>query len=102
MVDFEWLVFGDVNPKFVERVFNVNHQEVNVHLMGVASAEQIKNALLSATAYIHTSYIENASNSVCESQLLGIPCIAANVGGIPTVINDGFLYRLMILIRWHF
>lgn len=89
MVDFEWLVFGDVNPKFVERVFNVNHQEVNMHLMGVASAEQIKNALLSATAYIHTSYIENASNSVCESQLLGIPCIAANVGGIPTVINDG-------------
>lgn len=90
MVDFEWLVFGDVNPKFVERVFNVNHQEVNVHLMGVASAEQIKNALLSATAYIHTSYIENASNSVCEAQLLGVPCIAANVGGIPTLIEDGF------------
>lgn len=89
MADFEWLLFGDVNPKFVERVFNVNHKEVNVHLMGVASAEQIKDALLSATAYIHTSYIENASNSVCESQLLGIPCIAANVGGIPTVINDG-------------
>lgn len=90
MGDFEWLVFGDINPNFVERVFNVNHKEVGVHLMGVASAEQIKGTLLSATAYVHTSYIENSSNSVCEAQLLGIPCIATNVGGIPTLIEDGF------------
>ena len=62
---------------------------MNVHLMGVASAEQIKDALLGATAYVHTSYIENASNSLCESQLLGVPGIAAYVGGIPSVIDEG-------------
>ena len=89
MADFEWKIFGDINPRFVERVFKIRHEDVNVHLMGVASAEQIKDALLGATAYVHTSYIENASNSLCESQLLGVPGIAAYVGGIPSVIDEG-------------
>lgn len=89
MPDFEWKVFGYVNDKFIGKVFKVNHEDVNVSLMGVASAEQIKDALLHATAYVHTSYIENACNSVCEAQILGVPCIAAYVGGIPSIINDG-------------
>ena len=62
--------------------------------MGVASAEQIKDALLHATAYVHTSYIENACNSVCEAQILGVPCIVTYTGGIPSLIDDshtGFL-----------
>ena len=89
MRDFEWKVFGDINPRFIEHIFKVKHEDVNVRLMGVASAEQLKDALLSATAYVHTSYIENACNSVCESQLLGIPGVATYVGGIPSVIDDG-------------
>lgn len=89
MPDFEWKVFGYVNDKFIGKVFKVNHEDVNVSLMGVASAEQIKDALLHATAYVHTSYIENACNSVCEAQILGVPCIAAYAGGIPSIINDG-------------
>lgn len=87
--NFEWKVFGYVNPKFVNRLLKVNHEDVNVHLMGVASAEQIKDALLHATAYVHTSYIENACNSVCEAQILGISCIATYTGGIPSLINEG-------------
>ena len=89
MPDFEWKVFGYVNDKFIGKVFKVNHEDVNVSLMGVASAEQIKDALLHATVYVHTSYIENACNSVCEAQILGVPCIAAYAGGIPSIINDG-------------
>ena len=82
-------MFGNINPKFLDKLFKVRHGDVNIHLMGVASAEQLKCALLSSTAYVHTSYIENACNSVCESQLLGIPGIAVNVGGIPSVVDDG-------------
>lgn len=42
MPEFEWKVFGDINPNFIERVFGIKHEEVNVRLMGVGSAEQIK------------------------------------------------------------
>lgn len=94
MPDFEWKVFGYVNDKFIDKIFKISHKDVNVHLMGVASAEQIKDALLHATAYVHTSYIENACNSVCEAQILGVPCIVTYTGGIPSLIDDshtGFL-----------
>jgi glycosyltransferase involved in cell wall biosynthesis len=45
--------------------------------------------------YVHPSYIENSSNSICEAQLLGVPVIAANVGGISSIIENevsGFLF----------
>lgn len=87
--DFEWLVFGDINPKFLEKVFKIRHGDVNIRMVGVGSAEQIKDAILHSTAYVHTSYIDNASNSLCEAQILGVPGIATNVGGIPSVIDDG-------------
>ena len=39
--------------------------------------------------YIHPSYIDNSPNSICEAQMLGCPVIATNVGGIPSLIDNG-------------
>lgn len=64
-VEFEWKVFGDVNPSKIEKITGISHSSVNVILCGVASAEKIKQALLGSTAYIHTSYIDNSPNSLC-------------------------------------
>lgn len=87
--NFEWKVFGDVQPVFVEKQCQIKHDDVNVHLMGVASAEQIKDTLLHTTAYVHTSYIDNSPNSLCEALLLGVASIATGVGGIPSLIENG-------------
>ena len=46
--------------------------------------------------YVHPSYIDNSPNSVCEAQLLGAAVVATNVGGVPSLIEDGvngFLVR---------
>ena len=46
--------------------------------------------------YICPSSIENSPNSLGEAQLLGVPCIASYVGGIPDMIDhlkSGILYR---------
>lgn len=88
-VNFEWKVFGDVIPVIPEKICKIKHEDVNVSLMGVASADTIKDALLCSTAYIHPSYIDNSPNSLCEASLLGIPCISTNVGGIASLIEDG-------------
>lgn len=88
-IDFEWRVYGDISPVFIEKKFGIKHSDVNVVLMGVASAEVIKESLLSCTAYIHTSYIDNSPNSLCEATLLGVTTISTNVGGIPSLIEDG-------------
>ena len=48
-----------------------------------------------ADLYIHPSIIDNSPNTVCEAQLIGIPVIAANTGGLAQMIEDGktgFLY----------
>lgn len=88
-LDFEWRVYGDVCAKIVEQKTKINPKFVNVRLMGCASAREIKEALLNSTAYIHTSYIENSPNALCEAQILGCTCISTNVGGIDTLIEDG-------------
>lgn len=88
-VDFEWKIYGDISPLFIEKKLKINHKDVNITLMGVASAEKIKDALLTSTAYVHTSYIDNSPNSLCEASLLGVTSISTNVGGISSLIEDG-------------
>ena len=88
-LDFEWMVAGNIAFKETEASLNIKHDEVNVELIGVQSAEQLKNDLLNCTLYVHPSYIDNSPNSVCEAQILGVTCIATNVGGVSSIIKDG-------------
>ena len=88
-VDFVWKCYGNINPSVVEKQLGIKHENVNVTLCGVASAEQLRNAISSATVYVHTSYIDNSPNSLCEAQILGCTPIATYVGGVPSLIKDG-------------
>lgn len=87
--EFEWRVYGYVELKIAEKISGVTPEQVNVELMNLATAEQLREAMLHATAYVHTSYIENSPNALCEAQLLGCACIATNVGGVSSLIEHG-------------
>ena len=53
------------------------------------------NRLLKSNVFVQASSIENSPNSLGEAMLLGVPCIASNVGGTSTMLKDkedGFLY----------
>ncbi len=86
-MEFDWDVYGNVSPKFWEKHTRIRHNEVNVNLRGVASARKLRDALLNTTLYVHPSYIENSPNSVAEAQILGIPVVATNVGGTPSMVE---------------
>lgn len=88
-LDFEWNVFGNISPAFTERHEGLFHEELNIKLRGVASAKQLRESLLNSTLYFHPAYIENSPNSICEAQILGLPVVATNVGGTPSIIEDG-------------
>ena len=93
-IDFDWLCYGNINPKFIEKVIGIHHNDVNVKLMGVATSMQLRESELNATLYFHSSYIDNSPNSLCEAQMLGLPVVSTNVGGIPSLVThgeDGFL-----------
>ena len=88
--DFTWTVVG-VNPsdptvKFFERHYGISHTEVNVECAGVLPAERIISLLQDASVFVHPSFIDNSPNSLCEAQYLGVPAIATDVGGIPTLM----------------
>ncbi|MDH5189876.1 MAG: glycosyltransferase family 4 protein [Gammaproteobacteria bacterium] len=59
-----------------------------VTFMGPVSESEIINELLNTHVYVLSSYIENECNSLIEAQLVGVPCVAAYVGGIPSTIID--------------
>lgn len=94
-LNFQWNVYGNIDPDFMEKHIGLSHQDLNINLCGVASAETLRDALLSSTMYVHSSYIENSPNSVGEAQMVGVPVVASRVGGTDSMVEHGktgFLY----------
>lgn len=89
-VDFEWRYTSSVyTMSFFEKLNDIKCKDVNINLIGRLNAGQIADELADADFYIHPSIIDNSPNTVCEAQLIGTPVIAANVGGIPQLVDDG-------------
>lgn len=90
-IDFEWQVVGIKKTsslvQFFEHFLSIKSCDVNVKYLGVLTAEQITEHNLASSLYVHPSYIDNSPNSVCEAQLLGMPVIATNVGGVSSLIE---------------
>lgn len=90
-IDFEWRVVGiDAHSDYV-RFFEraVDMKTSKVRYLGVLDAESLCRNLLDSDVYVHPSYIDNSPNSVCEAQLLGLPVIATNVGGVSSLVEHG-------------
>lgn len=52
---------------------------------------------LKTHVFVSSSIIENSPNSLGEAMILGVPCIASYVGGVPDMIThniEGFLYQV--------
>lgn len=45
--------------------------------------------LYKAHVFVISSLLENSPNSLCEAQLVGLPCVASYAGGIPSLIEEG-------------
>lgn len=84
---FEWRVYGVGDIRFAERKTGIRAADVGVRSAGVATAEKLRAALLSCSVYVHPSYIDNSPNSVCEAQVLGVPVVATNVGGVASLFS---------------
>lgn len=89
--DFEWIVAGNMPAylkKCVERKEKTTFAQNNVKLVGFVGAESLIEKLIESTCYVHTAYVENSPNSICEAQVLGVPVVSTNVGGISTLLDN--------------
>lgn len=60
-----------------------------VDVLGTCTPVQIAEELSKASLFVLPSHIENSPNALCEAMVVGTPCIAAFVGGVPSLIHDG-------------
>ena len=75
--------------KYLRSLLARQKLEDKVQFLGRLSAEEMKAQYLSAGLFICCSSNENSPNSLGEAMLLGVPCVAADVGGIPSIFSDG-------------
>ena len=81
--------------KYLKKLIRENQLEEKINMLGRIDAEEMKKQYLSCQVFVCPSVLENSPNSVGEAMLLGVPCVAANVGGIHNILTDGgdgFLY----------
>lgn len=83
--DFKWNVYGVRGIRFAEKKTGIAAEDVNVEIRGVATASELRDALLGSSVFVHPSYIDNSPNSVCEAQVLGVPTVATHVGGVSSL-----------------
>lgn len=63
--------------------------EDKITFLGKLTASQMKEQYLKSHLFVCPSAIENSPNSLAEAMLLGMPCVAADVGGIPSMFTGG-------------
>lgn len=86
---FRWLLIGGINnKKYIEWMEKLSFEDNNVEFIGILNEVELKSVLLSSDIYIHPAYIDNSPNALCEAMLLGLPCIASYVGGVPSLIQN--------------
>lgn len=67
-----------------------------LEFLGSLSAEGMKQAYLEANVFVLPSTIENSPNSLGEAMLLGVPCVASDVGGVANLMErgkEGYIYQ---------
>lgn len=70
--------------------------EEKIQFLGSLTAAEMKKAFLEANVFALPSTIENSPNSLGEAMLLGLPCVAADVGGVTTMMShgeEGYVYQ---------
>lgn len=63
--------------------------EDKVIMTGKLNAEEMKGRFLKSSVFVCASVLENSPNTVGEAQLLGVPVVASETGGIPDMVTDG-------------
>jgi glycosyltransferase involved in cell wall biosynthesis len=82
--------------RYLRRLLREAQAQDRVAFAGKLSARQMKEQYLRSGLYVCCSAMENSPNSLGEAMILGVPCVTADVGGIPSLFcggTDGISYR---------
>ena len=73
----------------ISHMIRIYGLEGRVEFTGMLDAAAMAGAMAGAHVFVLASAIENSPNSLGEAQLVGTPCVASYVGGVPDMVTDG-------------
>ncbi|WP_214798862.1 glycosyltransferase family 4 protein [Exiguobacterium sp. s50] len=82
--------------KYIKRLIEKYNLQKNVVFTGLLNEKKMCNHFLNSHVFVCPSSIENSPNSLGEAMLLGVPCVASNVGGITDMMThnkEGYIYQ---------
>jgi len=82
--------------RYIRRMLQRYSLQNAVVFTGVLSAGDMAKYLSRCNVFVLPSSIENSPNTLCEAMLVGAPIVAANVGGVTSLVSDGkegLIYR---------
>ena len=88
-LDRKGLLHQDNYHKYLKKLAEQYGLSDKIEFMGKLSPEGMKEQFLKAHVFALPSTIENSPNSLGEAMLLGTPCVAADVGGVTTMLASG-------------
>lgn len=77
--------YGVYLKNLIEKLGVAEH----IEFTGPLKADEVAEKLSKVNAYVLCSTIENSPNTLGEAMLVGTPCVAAYVGGVPDMADDG-------------
>jgi glycosyltransferase involved in cell wall biosynthesis len=83
-------------PKYLRRLILKHGLAEKVIFCGTLDEEGMAERYLKSNVFLLPSAIENSPNSLGEAMLLGVPCVAADVGGVNNILvhgREGFVYQ---------
>ena len=81
--------------KYLRHLLKQTGTDGMVRFLGKCTAEEMKKEYLSCAVFVLPSVMENSPNCLGEAMLLGVPCVASNVGGVSDILapeRNGILY----------
>jgi glycosyltransferase involved in cell wall biosynthesis len=82
--------------KYIEKLIGYYGLNNSIQFLGPLNEKQMCQRYLKSHVFVCPSLIENSPNSLGEAMILGVPCVASYVGGIPDMLKhkeEGLLYQ---------
>ena len=82
--------------KYIKKIIKRLDLERNVVFTGPLDEEKMCQRYLKSHVFVCPSSIENSPNSLGEAMVLGVPCVASDVGGVSDMLRhkeEGFVYQ---------
>lgn len=90
--NFKWRIAGltenSMSVRAARRLLGKDYPEDCFDFQGKLGPEALAESLCGASVFVLPSYAENSPNSLAEAQILGVPCVANDVGGVSTYIDN--------------